>query len=99
MKWELLHAGGDILTSVFAANDELLAFLQLRYRVATVVAFSGAAFVAITATTSAPRPKIATPNATQSSGSMGTFVFLPRGVISLIFRSSSTDRKSTRLNS
>src|ERR1039458_4890063 len=53
------------------------------------VAFFETAFVAITATTSAPRAEIATANATQSSGSKATFVFLSRDVISLIFRSSS----------
>ncbi|MGA2167518.1 MAG: hypothetical protein ABSG62_04860 [Terracidiphilus sp.] len=89
MKWEFLHPGGNSSLTVFAGDDELLAFLHLRYRVAAGVAFPGAAFVAITATTSAPRAKKATPNATQSSGSKATAVFLPRGVIALIFGSSS----------
>lgn len=89
MKWELLRPGGNCPVTVFAGDDELLAFLHLRYRVAAGVVFPGAAFVAITATTSAPRAKKATPNATQSSGSKATAVFLPRGVISLIFGSSS----------
>jgi hypothetical protein len=92
-------AWGWLLTTLFAVNDELLAFLHhLRYRVAAGVAFPGAAFVAITANTSAPRAKIATPNATQSSGSKATAVFLPRGVISLIFGSSSMAAVTSWLN-